>query len=178
MHASGPIGSAVIDPRIVIWVGLAKPTPHHLNSPQRMFLGVVGRVGSTTTSSNAPSSLNGVGAVEWKPYAQWSLPGQHPQPMSSAAFGVFRTGHAIVIGRHHITDQRRTISALGVGSRPSNGAHLKSKPPAFRIRAGFDSDRDIVETGTAWCLPLLLFILPANTERLLVGISAGIGTNR
>jgi hypothetical protein len=35
-----------------------------------------------------------------------------------------------------------------------------------------------VEAGTAWCLPLLPLILPANTERLLVGISAGIGTNR
>ena len=79
------------------------------------------------------------------------------QPMSAAPrFGVLSDiGTPSSLDAQQIADQRRTISAFGVGLAP--GA-AESPPeivpaPAFRDRATFDSGRDIVETGTAWCLP-------------------------
>ena len=173
MRASGRIGNAVTDPRILSRVGPAKPAPHHFISHQRLFLSV-GRVGSTTTPSNAPSSLNGVGTIEWKPCAQLSPPGQRAQPMSAAAFGVFsdRARH-----RHwtsSVTDQRRTISALASGSRPCNGV---TQNPSLRH---FESEPGSIPIGTLWrpewhaaCHCSYSFC-----QLILVGISAGIGTYR
>ncbi len=55
---------------------------------------------STTTPSNAPSSLSGVDAVEWKPCAQWSPPGQYRSPCPQRRVRcVVGHWHAIVIGR-------------------------------------------------------------------------------
>jgi hypothetical protein len=82
------------------------------------------------------------------------------QPMSAAPRSVLSDiGTPSSLDVQQITDQRRTISAFGVGLAPKQQSRppKSSKPPAFRVRAGFDSGRDIVETGTAWCLPLLLF---------------------
>ena len=91
-------------------------------------------------------SLNGVGAVEWKPCAQWSLPGQHPQPMSAAPRSVcFRKGHAIVIGRHHITDQRRTISTLGSGLEPK-----QRSPPKIQASGISSQSRVRFRSGALW----------------------------
>jgi hypothetical protein len=56
-------------------------------------------------------------------------------------------------------------------------------PPGFRVRARvrFRSGA-IVKTGTAWAVPAAeepaIFIFRANSARHLVGISAGIGSNR
>jgi hypothetical protein len=59
---------------------------------------------------------------------------------------------------------------------------LEVDPAAISIRAGFDSSRAIVETGTACAVPaaeeLADLFLRANTEHHLAGISAGIGNNR
>ena len=71
---------------------------------------------STTSPSNAPSSLSRVDAVERKPCAQWSPPGPVSQPMSAAPCSVCcRT-----LARHrHWTPSRSRISAFGVGLAPS-----------------------------------------------------------
>ncbi|MET4175335.1 hypothetical protein ABIA95_008769 [Bradyrhizobium sp. LA8.1] len=111
---------------------------------------------STTTPSNATSSLSGADAVEWKPCAQWSPPGQYRSPCpQSRVRCVVGHWHAIVIGRpadrgSAAHDQRiwRRSRVQATESPPKS-----SQPPAFRVRARFDSGRDIVETGTAWCLP-------------------------
>jgi hypothetical protein len=82
--------------------------------------------------------------------------------------------------------------SLGIVGHNGRGMHDKtlrssryyvgSIPTGFRVGAGFDSDRAIVETETAWGVPAgvgppVLF-LPANTARHLVGISVGIGRHQ
>jgi len=55
--------------------------------------------------------------------------------------------------------------------------YVRSIPTGFRVSAGFDSSRAIVETGTSWAVPAAeepaVLFLPANTARHLVGISVG-----
>ncbi len=76
---------------------------------------------STTSPSNAPSSLNRVDAVERKPCAQWSPPGPVSQPMiRSALFSVLTDiGTPSSLDVRQIADQRRAISAFSVGLAPS-----------------------------------------------------------
>jgi hypothetical protein len=72
---------------------------------------------STTSPSNAPSSLSRVDAVERKPCAQLSPPGPVSQPMiRSALFSVLSDiGTPSSLDLQQIADQRRAISAFGVG---------------------------------------------------------------
>jgi hypothetical protein len=58
-----------------------------------------------------------------------------------------------------------------------------SRSRSNSIRAGFDSSRTTVVTGTAWAVPaaaeeLADLFLRANAEHHVAGISAGIGSNR
>jgi len=83
-----------------------------------------------------------------------------------------------------IADQRCTISAFGVGLAPRQQSRPRNRPS----RPHFESKPGSIPVGTLWrserhgaCPaagePAVLF-LPASTERLLVGISVGIGNNR
>jgi hypothetical protein len=60
--------------------------------------------------------------------------------------------------------------------------HVRSIPPGFRVRAGFDSGRgdcgDRNGMGRANAGEPAILFLPANTARRHVGISVGIGSNR
>jgi hypothetical protein len=54
---------------------------HHLAAPPALFFSVSwASWASTILPSNAPSSLSRVDAVERKPCAQWSPPGQYRTP--------------------------------------------------------------------------------------------------
>jgi hypothetical protein len=85
------------------------------------FFVLWGSWASTTSPSNAPSSLSRVDAVERKPCAQWSPPGPVSQPMiRSALFSVLTDiGTPWSLDVQQIADQRRAISAFGVSLAPS-----------------------------------------------------------
>lgn len=87
--------------------------------------------------------------------------------------------HAIVIG----PSNRSRISAFGVGLAPSATA---STPEVVQLEVSISLQQGsipigaIVETGTAWAVPVAeepaILFLRANTAWHLVGISVGIGS--
>jgi hypothetical protein len=88
--------------------------------------------------------------------------------------------HAIVIER----PADRGSAHLASVSRPGNRVAARNRPSPRH----FESESGSIPVGTLWRLerqgacpaagePAVLF-LPANTARLLVGISVGIGNNR
>jgi hypothetical protein len=97
---------------------------------------------STTSPSNASSSLSGVGAVEWKPCAQWSPPGQYssacPQCRVRCVVGHW---HAIVIGRpadrgsaphDHLASVSRPGNRVAPRNCPSP-RHFESEPGSIPV---------------------------------------------
>jgi hypothetical protein len=124
-------------------------------------------------------------AVEWKPCAQRSPPSRIAAHVSSAALGVLSDiGTPSSLDVQQIADQRRTISAFGVGLAPRQQSRPRNSPS----RRHFESEAGSIPVRTLWrperhgaCPaagePAVLF-LPANTARLLVGSSVGIGNNR
>jgi hypothetical protein len=119
---------------------------------QRFFLSVVGELGFHYNAVERALLVERGRRGRVEPCAQWSPPGQYRSPCPQ------RRVRCVVgkLARHrHWTSSRSRISAFGVGLAPGqqSRAPKSSQPPAFRVRARFDSGRDIVETGTAWCLP-------------------------
>jgi hypothetical protein len=173
-------------PRILFLSAAAKPAPHHLVASPALLSQCRGSWASTTTLSNAPSSLSGVDAVARKPCAQWSPPGQYRSPCPQRRGSVCcRT----LARRRHWTLSRSRISAarsahLASVSRPGQ----QSRPPKSSGPRHFETEPGSIPVGTLWrpvrhgaCPaagePAVLF-LPANTARLLVGISVGVGNNQ
>src|SRR5258708_33173735 len=101
------------------------PLPSWRRTPssrrRRFCRRVVTSWASTTWPSNAPSSLSRVDAVERKPCARWSPPGPVSQPIiRSALFSVLSdVGPPSSLHVQQIADERRAISAFGVGLAPS-----------------------------------------------------------
>jgi hypothetical protein len=94
----------------------------------------------------------------------------------SALFSVLSDiGTPSSLAVQQIADQRRAISALGVGLAPSATESPLEEPGSIPVGA-------IVETGTAWGVPAAVepavLFLPADAARHLVGISVGIGSHR
>jgi hypothetical protein len=110
-----------------------------------------------------------------------SPPGQYRSPCPQRRVRCCRT-----LARHrHWTSSRSRISAarsahLASVSRPSNRVAPRNRPSLRH----FESEPGSIPVGTLWrperhgACPCCCFILPANTARLLVGISVGIGNNR
>ena len=146
---------------------------------------------SMTSPSNAPSSLSRVDAVERKPCAQSSPPGaiaaHVPQRLVQRVVGHW---HAIFVGRpadrgsasRDRRFRRRALRAHDKDPPLTPQYHVRSIPPGFRVRAGFDSGRgdcgDRNGMGRANAGEPAILFLPANSARRLVGISVGIGSSR
>lgn len=79
-HAFGPIGRTAIDAADLVLVALAKLAPHHLVAPPALFLRVVGDLGFHYIAVERALLVEQVDAVERKPCAQWSPPGQYRSP--------------------------------------------------------------------------------------------------
>jgi hypothetical protein len=115
-HAFGPIGRTAIDAADLVLVALAKLAPNHFVAPPALFFSV-----SWASWASTVSPLSRVDAVERKPCAQWSPPGPVSQPIiRSALFSVLTNiGTPSSLDVQQIADQRRAISAFGVGLAPS-----------------------------------------------------------
>jgi hypothetical protein len=61
-------------------VALAKLAPHHLVAPPALFSPCRDELGFHYMAVERPSSLSRVDAVERKPCARWSPPGQYDSP--------------------------------------------------------------------------------------------------
>ena len=115
---------------------------------QRFFLSVVGELGFHYNAVERASSLSGVDAVEWKPCAQWSPPGQYRSPCPQCRV-------RCVVGklaRHrHWTSSRSRISAarsahLASVSRSSNRVAPRNRPSLRH----FESEPGSIPFGTLW----------------------------
>jgi hypothetical protein len=152
---------------------------------QRFFLSVVGELGFNYIAVERALLVERDRRGRVEAVRAMVAAGAVSQPMSAAP----RSVCCRTLARHRIGrpadrgsaphDQRIWRRSR---ARATDSAPVIVPAPAFRVRARFDSGRDIVETGTAWCLPCSrgagCLFLPANTARLLVGISVGIGNNR
>jgi len=107
-------------------VTIAQLAPHHLVAPLR-FSGSWASWGSTTWRSNASSSLRRVDALERKPCAV--VAAQYRSPIIRSAFQrVVGFGPPSSFDVQQIADQRRAISAFGVGLTPSATVSIPEVP--------------------------------------------------
>ena len=155
------------------------------------FLRFVGELGFHYIVVERAYSLSKVDAVERKPCAQSSPPGaiaaHDPQRLVQRVVGHW---HAIFIGRpadrgsasRDRRFRRRALRAHDKDPPLTPQYHVRSIPPGFRVRAGFDSGRgdcgDRNGMGVPAAVEPAVLFLPVNTARHLVGISVGIGSHR